>query len=92
MAFIVELSFSEERFRKQDPSESSAGGVARTRIQLSVSPKRNRDRRRSDLDSRAREVVVSFRSYLMAADEEAVPSSGTLNRAQRILTPWLKKK
>jgi len=41
---------------------------------------------------RAREVLVSFRSYLIASEEESVSSSGVLTRAKRMLAPWLGKK
>ncbi len=101
MAFAVELQFSEERVCKQRGDESSAetsstcaasaDGVARTKIQLSVRPKKNRDRRRTDLDSRVREVVVSFRSYLMAVEADTEPRCETQTAKRRFLTPWLKK-
>jgi hypothetical protein len=70
----------------------SSGDIAtRTRIHVTVSPRRNRDRRRDDVTARAREVLVSFRAYLMAAEEEVAPSVGALTRAKQMLAPWLSK-
>jgi len=93
IVFRVELCFQEERFQKSQQAELSAG-VSRTRIQVSIQAKKNRDRRREDLSARARDVLISFQSYLMAATEteESVPTTGTLTKARRILAPWLARK
>jgi diguanylate cyclase (GGDEF)-like protein len=91
VVFWIDLSFQEERVQKDrdDHSWSPDGGATRTRIGVTLSPRRNRDRRRNDVLARAREVLVSFRSYLMASEEEPAPSGGTLTRAKRPLSPWL---
>ena len=91
VTFGVELRFEEERFQK-DGDNSPSGGVLRTRIRVSIGPKKSRDRRRRDVFDRAREVLISFRSYLMATEEEPLPSQGALRRAKLILTPWMTKK
>jgi hypothetical protein len=64
----------------------------RTRIRVSISPRKNRDRRRPDVSGRAREVLVSFRSYLMATEDDPLPCQGVLRRAKRILVPWMNRK
>jgi len=91
--FRVELGFQEERFQKDQHADIS-GGVSRTRIQVRIQAKKNRDRRRGDLAGRARDVLISFQSYLMASTEaeHAAPSTGTLTKARRILAPWLTRK
>ncbi len=88
VTFCVDLRFEEERIHK-DPTDPSSGGLLRTKIQFSISTRKNRDRRRNDVSNRARQVLVSFRSYLMASEEEGRPQKGALRRAKRILTPWL---
>ena len=90
MTFCVDLRFEEERFQNEERDPTS-GGVLRTRIRLSINPKKHRDRRRDDVSDRARDVLLSFRSYLMAAEEEATSPTGALSRVKRILAPWLAK-
>jgi hypothetical protein len=93
VAFCIRLRFEEERLPKNNGAISQVGsGVLRTKIKITIAPRKNRDRRRSDVMDRAREVLVSFRSYLIASEEEAVSSSGVLIRAKRMLAPWLGKK
>jgi diguanylate cyclase (GGDEF)-like protein len=91
VAFTVELMFEEERVQRDRTGTATSlnSGNARTKIRVSVTPRRNRDRRRNDVMARARDVLVSFRSYLMAVEEESEPSTGALTRAKRILAPWL---
>jgi len=91
VTFGVDLRFEEEWLQK-DGNDSSSAGVVRTKIRVSISPRKNRDRRHPDVFGRAREVLVSFRSYLMATEEEPLPSQGVLRRAKRILAPWMTKK
>lgn len=91
VTFEAELRFEEERFQKK-ADDSSSGGVLRTRIRVSIGPKNDRDRRRRDVFDRAREVLVSFRSYLMAVEEEPLPAQGAIGRAKRIFAPWRSKK
>lgn len=91
LTFGVELCFEEERFQKE-ADDASSRGVLRTRIRVSISPRKNRDRRRRDVADRAREVLVSFRSYLIATEEDPAPEQRALRRAKQILTPWLTRK
>ena len=60
-------------------------------MHLVITPRRGRNRRHHDAMDLARDVLVSFRSYLMAYEEEPSPLSGALTRARRILTPWLSR-
>ena len=91
VTFSVELEFGEETYT--GPRSEGSGTIAgsRTRIHVTVSPRKRRDRRRDDMDDRAREVLTSFRSYLIATIEDAAPGKGVLYRASRILAPWLAK-
>ncbi len=58
VAFALELQFSENH------SASAENGG--TRIQVAIRPKRNRSRRREETTDRARQLLVSIKSYLMA--------------------------
>jgi hypothetical protein len=91
VTFCLRLAFEEERLCAPNDRQSS-GGTLRTRIQVSIGPTKDRDRRRNDVLERARDVLVSFRAYLMATEEELLPAVGTLTRVKQILTFWLAKK
>ena len=93
MTFRLDLRFEEQRQQKDIEEGAVAAGV-RTKVVIVVSPVRNRDRRRNDVALRARQVLASFRSYLMAVPEDEEPPSppGAFDRARRILTPWRAKK
>lgn len=66
---IVDLMLHEETFS----SEANARSIfKRTRITAMVSPLKTRERRTADALERARQLVVSLRSYLMASDIDGV--------------------
>jgi diguanylate cyclase (GGDEF)-like protein len=89
--FRMDIVMEEER---TDLSESNCqvGAWVRTRMRVKVSARMSRDRRQDEIFLRARHLLVSFRSYLMAAEDESLPSPNRLERAKRILAPWLAKK
>jgi diguanylate cyclase (GGDEF)-like protein len=91
VCFRVDLCFEEEEFRtdRAESGQSSCGGTTRTKIKVAVSPRNDRDRRRKDVTARAREVLTSFRSYLMASEQESSQPASAISRAKRILAPWL---
>ena len=92
VAFVVDLRFEEEQVRRADADETAPVTVSRTRIHVSIAPSKNRDRRRDDIGARAREVLTSLRSYLMAsAEDEAATEQGVLRRVSRLLGPWFTK-
>lgn len=76
---------------EEEPAVTEAG-MTRTKIKVTVSTRETRNRRQSEVMSRARELLISFRSYLMAAECEHSPSSAVMNRVKRMLTPWLARK
>jgi len=93
VTFRMDVKLEEEQFSR-DPSDQAGGGVTRTRIQVSVKLRKHRDRRRTDLNERARQVLASFKAYLMAnevGDSEAA-GPGALGRAKQILAPWLNRR
>lgn len=63
--FLIELTFD------QDAGEASNSNLGRTLIHVAVRPKRQRDRRRRDVEERARKLMISLKSYLMAHEHTA---------------------
>ncbi|HWB01075.1 MAG TPA: diguanylate cyclase [Pirellulales bacterium] len=65
---LVHLRFEEDR---TPVTEEKRGGLMRTRIYIEIRPVRNRDRRKADAVERAKQLLISFRSYLMATEMSA---------------------
>ncbi len=98
VAFQLEVHLEEQRLAGAARG-GGAGGVSRTKITVAITPKKHRDRRRGDAEERAREVLASLRSYLMATQidrvatqEQAADAEGVLRRVSRVFSPWLAKK
>jgi diguanylate cyclase (GGDEF)-like protein/PAS domain S-box-containing protein len=66
ISFLVELTLTEER----GDVSLNQGLMQRTRIHVAIRPRRDRDRRRSESVERARMVMASMKSYLMAAETD----------------------
>jgi diguanylate cyclase (GGDEF)-like protein len=66
----VDLRLEEELLQRTSTSDHSLGTVSRTRVFVGISPRTNRDRRRSDARSYCQQILKSLRSYLMATSEE----------------------
>jgi diguanylate cyclase (GGDEF)-like protein len=93
-SFWLDVVFEEEQLLDNNRSDVATAPLARsvrTKIHVTVAPRRERDRRREEALSRARRLLLSFRAYLMASEEDACPRVGALTRAKKILTPWLPK-
>jgi diguanylate cyclase (GGDEF)-like protein/PAS domain S-box-containing protein len=95
--FLIELAFEEQRLPVEGRPNSTA---LRTVIHVIIRPKRQRDRRRRDAIERARQLLVSLKSYLMAQDHLPGPSTteekrgerdGILRKSKQILSYWLRK-
>ena len=65
--FLVELTLEEVN---ADHGMNTPGNQLRTLVQITIRPRRQRDRRRNGVDERARQLFISLRSYLMAQDYE----------------------
>jgi diguanylate cyclase (GGDEF)-like protein/PAS domain S-box-containing protein len=89
-AFLIDLTIEEERSPKSDV-DSHSSDLVRTGIRVVVTPENTRNRRRNDVLLRARELFISLRAYLMAA-EDLSSSEKVWIRVGRILAPWLYKK
>ena len=91
VTFLINLRFEEERSQPAGPDHTGPTAATRTKIHVAVTPKKKRDRRRADVANRAQEVLVSFRSYLMATEDKSPSQQGVIRRAGRFLAPWLLK-
>jgi diguanylate cyclase (GGDEF)-like protein/PAS domain S-box-containing protein len=87
VTFCLDIRLEEELLQKSG-AEPGKEVVTWTKIHVAVSPLKTRDRRRNDVIDRAREVLISFRSYLMANDANANTPSGMMQKMRQILTPW----
>ena len=90
--FLLEVELAEERMPDKSRESQAAGTVLRTKIHIVISPHQSRDRRRKPSTDRARQLLVSFRAYLMACEVPGESEAGVLNRAKLLLTPWRNRK
>ena len=63
--FLIELRLEETRL---DAGRTQGTNALRTLAYVTIRPKRQRDRRRRDVVERARQLLCSLKSYLMAQD------------------------
>lgn len=83
VTFAMELELSEERSKDQNSH-------VRTRLQIEISPKKTRDRRRTDITRRTEDVLTSLRSYLMATVERQDRTPGLIRKAHSLFQFWKK--
>ena len=88
VCFRMDLCIEEEQVQSDRTAAGQSPGT-RTRIRVAVSPRKDRDRRRKDMVSRAKEVLMSFRSYLMATEQDCGLPTDAISRVKRVLAPWL---
>jgi diguanylate cyclase (GGDEF)-like protein/PAS domain S-box-containing protein len=89
---VIDLSFAEEQMRGANAANNSGGTLTRTKIQVSIRPRRGRDRRRAPAVNRARVVLASLRSYLMATDDLGLPNDIVLRRSTHMAVASALKK
>jgi diguanylate cyclase (GGDEF)-like protein len=89
LPLLVDLRFSQEA----TPLEFYPDGVARTRIHAAIRLHKARNRRRGEAVERARQLMASVRSYLMASVEKTSREDdrGILLRAVGAMAPWLQR-
>ncbi|MCC6492180.1 MAG: diguanylate cyclase [Pirellulales bacterium] len=69
-AFRIELELSEQRHEKANSFGLAAGNYVHTVADVTIRAKRRRDRRRGDQAERARLILQSLKSYLMARETD----------------------
>ena len=68
MPFVVDIGLSENQVQSETQSDSRGGTVLKTQVDVTIRPKRNRDRRHRDAMERASQLLISLKSYLVAQE------------------------
>jgi diguanylate cyclase (GGDEF)-like protein/putative nucleotidyltransferase with HDIG domain/PAS domain S-box-containing protein len=66
--FFVEVKFAQQHHQRTNAAGLAAGVYVETLAEVSISPRRDRDRRNGTAAERARLLLVSLKSYLMARE------------------------
>ncbi len=89
--FVINLNFEEctdEIQKRKCGSSPAVDKLPKTKIGISISPKRNRNRRQGDILDQAREILISFRSYLMVTDEQDQEEEHVKLQNQQFVDSW----
>jgi len=86
---LVKIEFRQNAVENTNRQGESCGEQAQTRMHVVIRPRRSRDRRREQVTSRARAILASLRSYLMAT--EIMPDT-PVQKAKKAMQPFLGKK
>ncbi|MEM6330256.1 MAG: diguanylate cyclase [Planctomycetota bacterium] len=71
VTFVVDVSLAEEHVDRENSAGLASGAYVQTRAAVTIRPRRDRDRRRSAVTDRARLLLGSLKSYLMAKEAAA---------------------
>ncbi len=70
VTFVIQLKLSQRRIEKTNTHGLAAGAYAETCVEVTIRPRRDRDRRREATVEKARRLLGSLRSYLMAREDD----------------------
>jgi diguanylate cyclase (GGDEF)-like protein/PAS domain S-box-containing protein len=70
VTFQIQLKLSQQRAERANTQGFAAGTYVETRIDVVISPRRDRDRRREATVEKARRLLGSLKSYLMAREDD----------------------
>ncbi|MCI0334177.1 MAG: diguanylate cyclase [Planctomycetes bacterium] len=70
MAFVIQLRLSQHHAERANAQGFAAGSYVETRVAVQISPRRDRDRRREATVEKARRLLGSLKSYLMAREDD----------------------
>jgi diguanylate cyclase (GGDEF)-like protein/PAS domain S-box-containing protein len=70
VTFVIEMQFSQRHVERTNMQGLAAGKYLETRIDVTIRPRRERDRRRDTTVNKARQLLGSLKSYLMAQEDE----------------------
>jgi diguanylate cyclase (GGDEF)-like protein/PAS domain S-box-containing protein len=71
LGFVIDLKLSQQLIERANAAGMAKGAYAHTFIDVTIKPKRDRDRRRGQAMERARLLMGSLKSYLMAKEVDA---------------------
>jgi diguanylate cyclase (GGDEF)-like protein/PAS domain S-box-containing protein len=70
VTFTIQLQFSERHVDRANTQGFAAGKYVETQVGVTISPRRDRDRRRDTTLVKARGLLGSLKSYLIAVEDE----------------------
>jgi len=70
VAFTICLRFSEQHVRRTNSQGFAAGEYVETHVEVTIRPRRDRDRRHATTIAKARGLLGSLKSYLIAIEHE----------------------
>ena len=73
VSFLIQLKLSQSHHERANSQGFAAGTYVETRIAVLIRPRRDRDRRRDATTERARRLLGSLKSYLMAREDDGRP-------------------
>jgi diguanylate cyclase (GGDEF)-like protein/PAS domain S-box-containing protein len=68
--FVIELKLSQQHCDRSNTAGFAAGNYVETQIAVVIRPRRDRDRRRDAVVDKARRLLGSLKSYLMAQESD----------------------
>jgi len=73
MTFMIHLKLSQQHCDRANSQGLAVGSYVETRIETTICPRRERDRRHEATVDKARRLLGSLKSYLMAQEEDGQP-------------------
>jgi hypothetical protein len=73
IAFSIDLEFSQQHYERSNTQGFASGVYVETRAKVKIQPCRDRDRRREATVEKARRLLGSLKSYLMAKEDDGRP-------------------
>ncbi len=73
VTFLIQLKLSQQHMERSNTHGLAAGAYVETRIEVVIRPRRDRDRRRETTVEKARRLLGSLKSYLMAREDDGKP-------------------
>jgi hypothetical protein len=74
MTFLILLKLSQRHTERSNTQGFAAGTYVETVVDVTIRPRRDRDRRRDAAMEKARRLLGSLKSYLMAREDDGDPS------------------
>lgn len=75
VSFAIDLQFSQQHFERKNTQGFAAGIYVETRVKVKIQPRRDRDRRGEGTMEKARRLLGSLKSYLMAKEDDGCPTA-----------------
>jgi len=73
VTFLIQLRLFQQHMERSNTQGLAAGAYVETRIEVVIRPRRDRDRRREATVDKARRLLGSLKSYLMAREDDGKP-------------------